>query len=136
MTTMKPPTQLSPQDDGDSEPQLSMPETSRSREDAWMKVVETVVIFLATWLNPNAGVAIFLLRLCFQSLEVLRRHHRKLDEKEQTKLAETTQKFGHFSKEYLETVAGVRKGLTELAEGKAVPDVPALEELRSRLHQK
>jgi PHD/YefM family antitoxin component YafN of YafNO toxin-antitoxin module len=34
--------------------------------------------------------------------------------------------------EYLETVAGVRQGLTELAEGKAVPAVPALEELRSR----
>jgi prevent-host-death family protein len=32
--------------------------------------------------------------------------------------------------EYLETVAGVRQGLQELAEGKAVPALPALEERR------
>lgn len=32
--------------------------------------------------------------------------------------------------EYLETVAGVRQGLQELAAGKAVPALPALEELR------
>jgi prevent-host-death family protein len=38
--------------------------------------------------------------------------------------------------EYLETVAGVRQGLTELTEGKAVPAGPALEELRSRSRQK
>jgi hypothetical protein len=38
--------------------------------------------------------------------------------------------------EYLETMAGVRQGLVELAEGKAFPAVPALEELRSRLQKK
>jgi PHD/YefM family antitoxin component YafN of YafNO toxin-antitoxin module len=38
--------------------------------------------------------------------------------------------------EYLETVAGVRQGLVELADGKAVPTVPALEELRSRLQKR
>ena len=38
--------------------------------------------------------------------------------------------------EYLETVAGVRQGLVELADGKAVPAIPALEDLRLRLRQK
>jgi PHD/YefM family antitoxin component YafN of YafNO toxin-antitoxin module len=38
--------------------------------------------------------------------------------------------------EYLETVAGVRQGLAELVEGKAMPAIPALEDLRSRLRQK
>jgi hypothetical protein len=101
-----------------------------------MKVIETAVIFLATWLNPNAGIAIFLLRLCFQSLEVLRNHHRKPEERKQAKLAKIKQDRENCGEEYLETVAGVRQGLTELAEGKAVPAGPALEELRSRSHQK
>jgi PHD/YefM family antitoxin component YafN of YafNO toxin-antitoxin module len=38
--------------------------------------------------------------------------------------------------EYLETVAGVRQGLVERAEGKGVPAIPALEALRSKLRQK
>ncbi|OUC15113.1 MAG: hypothetical protein B0A82_08580 [Alkalinema sp. CACIAM 70d] len=46
------------------------------REDAWMQVIEFAVIFLATWLNPSAGISIFLLKLCFQILKVLRHHHR------------------------------------------------------------
>ncbi|MEB3336821.1 MAG: type II toxin-antitoxin system Phd/YefM family antitoxin [Leptolyngbyaceae bacterium] len=36
--------------------------------------------------------------------------------------------------EYLETVAGVRQGLQELAEGKARPAIAALEELRTKLN--
>jgi hypothetical protein len=47
------------------------------REDAWMATIESTVLFLATWLNPNAGIAIFALRLCFQTLKTLRHHHRK-----------------------------------------------------------
>jgi PHD/YefM family antitoxin component YafN of YafNO toxin-antitoxin module len=35
--------------------------------------------------------------------------------------------------EYLETVVGIQRGLTELAEGKAVPAKEALEELRKKL---
>lgn len=37
--------------------------------------------------------------------------------------------------EYLEAVAGIRRGLEELAEGKAVPAIAALEELREKLKQ-
>jgi hypothetical protein len=47
------------------------------REDSWMQVVEAIVLFLATWLNPQAGVSIFALKLCFQLLKTLRHHHRK-----------------------------------------------------------
>jgi prevent-host-death family protein len=35
--------------------------------------------------------------------------------------------------EYLETVAGVQRGLTELEEGQALPAIEALEKLRDRL---
>jgi PHD/YefM family antitoxin component YafN of YafNO toxin-antitoxin module len=38
--------------------------------------------------------------------------------------------------EYLETVVGVRQRLAEMADGKALPAVPALEELRSQLQKK
>jgi PHD/YefM family antitoxin component YafN of YafNO toxin-antitoxin module len=38
--------------------------------------------------------------------------------------------------EYLETVAGVCQGRSELADGKAVPAISALEDLRSRLQRK
>ena len=47
------------------------------REDAWMTIVETIVLFLATWLNPQTGISIFALKLCFQILKTLRHHHRK-----------------------------------------------------------
>jgi hypothetical protein len=49
------------------------------REDAWMAIIESIVLFLATWLNPNAGLAIFALKLCFQTLKTLRHHHRPDD---------------------------------------------------------
>jgi prevent-host-death family protein len=35
--------------------------------------------------------------------------------------------------EYLETVAGIQQGLTELAEGQALPAIEALEKLRDKL---
>ena len=37
--------------------------------------------------------------------------------------------------EYLETVVGIRRGLEELSDGKAVPAIAALEELREKLKQ-
>jgi hypothetical protein len=37
--------------------------------------------------------------------------------------------------EYLETVAGTRLGLEELADSKAVPKIAAFEELRGKLKQ-
>jgi PHD/YefM family antitoxin component YafN of YafNO toxin-antitoxin module len=37
--------------------------------------------------------------------------------------------------EYLETIAGIKQGLKELAEGQAVAAIPALEALRSKLQQ-
>ena len=47
------------------------------REDAWMTIAETIVVFIATWLNPQAGISIFALKLCFQLLKMLRHHYRK-----------------------------------------------------------
>jgi hypothetical protein len=58
-------------------PQSRALDTSKAREDTWMKFIEASVIFLATWLNPSAGISIFALKLCFQLLEVLRHHHRR-----------------------------------------------------------
>jgi prevent-host-death family protein len=37
--------------------------------------------------------------------------------------------------DYLETVASIQRGLTELAEGQAVPAIDALEKLREKLKQ-
>jgi hypothetical protein len=37
-----------------------------SKKKKWLKVTEFAVVGLATWLDPSAGGAIFLLRLCFQ----------------------------------------------------------------------
>jgi hypothetical protein len=32
----------------------------------WRKVTEFAVVSLATWLNPEAGLLLFLLKLCFK----------------------------------------------------------------------
>jgi hypothetical protein len=46
--------------------------TAKSRKARkWLKVIEFAVVGIATWLNPNAGFLIFLLKLCFQILELL-----------------------------------------------------------------
>lgn len=37
----------------------------------WLKAVEFATVGFATWLNPNAGFLIFLLKLCFQILVLL-----------------------------------------------------------------
>jgi hypothetical protein len=37
--------------------------------------------------------------------------------------------------DYLETVVGIQRGLTELAEGQAVPAIDALEKRREKLKQ-
>ncbi|WP_310484855.1 hypothetical protein [Chamaesiphon sp. VAR_48_metabat_403] len=37
--------------------------------------------------------------------------------------------------EYLETAAGIRQGLDELAKGQSVAVIPAIEALRSKLQQ-
>ena len=43
----------------------------------WLKFIEFAVVGFATWLNPSAGFLIFLLKLCFQALQLLQ------DEREQ-----------------------------------------------------
>ncbi|MEP0885711.1 hypothetical protein NDI49_29735 [Trichocoleus sp. ST-U3] len=46
--------------------------TAKSRKTRkWLKVVEFTVVNFATWLNPEAGFLIFLLKLCFQILKQL-----------------------------------------------------------------
>jgi hypothetical protein len=46
--------------------------TAKSRKTRkWLKVIEFAVVGIATWLNPSAGFLIFLLKLCFQILELL-----------------------------------------------------------------
>jgi hypothetical protein len=46
--------------------------TAKSRKARkWLKFIEFAVVSFATWLNPSAGFLIFLLKLCFQLLELL-----------------------------------------------------------------
>jgi len=49
-----------------TQPSNSTPKTRKTRK--WLKFVELAVVGFATWLNPNAGFLIFLLKLCFQIL--------------------------------------------------------------------
>jgi arginine exporter protein ArgO len=45
--------------------------TNPDREKIW-QIIEAIVIFTATWLNPQATIGILGLKLCFHILEVLR----------------------------------------------------------------
>ena len=48
--------------------------TAKSRKARkWLKFTEFAVVGFATWLNPSAGFLIFLLKLCFQMLELLQK---------------------------------------------------------------
>ena len=51
------------------QPSNSTPKTRKTRK--CLKFVEFAVVGFATWLNPNAGFLIFLLKLCFQLLGLL-----------------------------------------------------------------
>ena len=44
-----------------------------SNKKTWLKVIEFTVVGVATWLNPQAGFLLFLLRLCFQILAALQK---------------------------------------------------------------
>jgi hypothetical protein len=44
-----------------------------SNQKKWLKVIEFTVVGVATWLNPQAGFLLFLLRLCFQILAALQK---------------------------------------------------------------
>jgi hypothetical protein len=44
-----------------------------SNQKKWLKVIEFTVVGVATWLNPQAGFLLFLLRLCFQILTALQK---------------------------------------------------------------
>ncbi|WP_333138606.1 hypothetical protein [Microcoleus sp. B13-B6] len=44
-----------------------------SNKKKWLKVIEFTVVGVATWLNPQAGFLLFLLRLCFQILAALQK---------------------------------------------------------------
>jgi hypothetical protein len=52
-----------------NQPSNSNPKSRKARK--WLKFIEFAVVCFATWLNPNAGFLIFLLKLCFQLLELL-----------------------------------------------------------------
>jgi hypothetical protein len=52
-----------------TQPSNSKPKSRKARK--WLKFIEFAVVGFATWLNPNAGFLIFLLKLCFQMLELL-----------------------------------------------------------------
>ncbi len=52
-----------------TQPSNSKPKSRKTRK--WLKFIEFVVVSFATWLNPNAGFLIFLLKLCFQLLGLL-----------------------------------------------------------------
>lgn len=42
-----------------------------NKKQRWLKLIEFAVVGFATWLNPQAGFLIFLLKLCFQILLAL-----------------------------------------------------------------
>jgi hypothetical protein len=42
-----------------------------NKKQRWLKLIEFAVVGFATWLNPQAGFLIFLLKLCFQILQAL-----------------------------------------------------------------
>ena len=44
-----------------------------SNKKKLLKVIEFAVVGVATWLNPQAGFLLFLLRLCFQILTALQK---------------------------------------------------------------
>ncbi len=46
---------------------------SKSNKNKWLKVIEFTTVGVATWLNPQAGFLLFLLRLCFQILAALQK---------------------------------------------------------------
>jgi hypothetical protein len=52
-----------------TQPSNSKPKSRKTRK--WLKFIEFAVVGFATWLNPNAGFLIFLLKLCFQLLALL-----------------------------------------------------------------
>jgi hypothetical protein len=54
-----------------TQPSNSKPKSRKTRK--WLKFIEFAVVGFATWLNPNAGFLIFLLKLCFQLLELLQK---------------------------------------------------------------
>ncbi len=57
-----------------TQPAQSDNSTAKSRKTRkWLKIVELSLVSFATWLNPNAGFLIFLLKLCFQILELLQK---------------------------------------------------------------
>ena len=46
----------------------------------WRKAIEFAVVGFATWLNPEAGLLLFLLKLCFQVLWTLQDKNSDSDE--------------------------------------------------------
>lgn len=54
-----------------TQPSNSKPKSRKAHK--WLKFIEFAVVGFATWLNPNAGFLIFLLKLCFQILELLQK---------------------------------------------------------------
>ncbi|MBD1838907.1 hypothetical protein [Coleofasciculus sp. FACHB-501] len=56
-----------------------------SNKKKWLKVIEFAVVGVASWLNPNAGFLLLLLRLCFQILAALQKEERdKTDKSDHT----------------------------------------------------
>lgn len=51
----------------------------RWNKEKWLPVIEFIVVNLATWLSPDAGLLIFLLKLCFL---ILRNLQEDKDDKE------------------------------------------------------
>ncbi|MGB5963214.1 MAG: hypothetical protein WBG73_21435 [Coleofasciculaceae cyanobacterium] len=50
-----------------------------SNQKKWLKVIEFTVVGIATWLNPSAGILLFLLKLCFQILAALQKDEEKIE---------------------------------------------------------
>jgi hypothetical protein len=53
-----------------------------SNKKKWLKVIEFAVVGFANWLDPSAGFLVFLLKLCFQILEMLQKEDAKHEKDE------------------------------------------------------
>jgi len=71
MTTMKTSNKTRTAEELKQATQPSNSKLKSRKTRKWLKFIEFAVVGFATWLNPNAGFLIFLLKLCFQLLELL-----------------------------------------------------------------
>jgi hypothetical protein len=64
----------------------------KSNKKKWLEVIGFTVVGTATWLNPSAGVLLFLLELCFQILAALQKDEEKTESADEEKTENVEEK--------------------------------------------